>query len=254
MTLKDLSLTERKKLTRSYPVLISAFPKSGKSSAVEFLSDEDKARTVVYDLEGKGLPDDDESKYRSIIKLKNGMDPTLNYLYEDVGNVKYRDIDSMMLHMRKAIAHQDVDRIVIDSFSTLVDEFEKYYVKVNNGFTTWINYNTELYTWFRMLKEETYTHAKFVYVLGHYTPAKPEKDPITGKTTVDKESERFTKVKGKDHFHMVESHFNTVVTIENFKFIADNANDFDSTRVRRSINPIETKENSLAELEIALTK
>jgi len=253
MTLKNLTLQERKKLTKSHPVLISAFPKSGKSSAVEFLPDEDKARTVIYDLEGKGLPDDDESKYRSIIKLKDRMKPDLAYLYVDEGNVKYRDIDQIMVHMRKAIGHEDVDRIIIDSFSTLVDEFEKYYVKVSNGYATWIEYNSELYNWFRMLKEETYTHGKFVYVLGHYTPAKPTVD-AKGKVTVDTESERFTKVKGKDHFRMVESHFNTVLTLEDFKFIADNKNEFDSTRVRRSINPIQTKENSLAELEEALSK
>ena len=254
MTLESKSLAERKKLTRSYPVLISSFPKMGKSSAVEFLSDEDKARTIIYDLEGKGLPDDDETKYRSIIKLKDSSKAELAYLYKDEGNVKYRDIENVMVHMRKAIAHKDVDRIIIDSLSTLVDEFEKHYVKVSNGYATWIQYNAELYDWFRMLKEETYTHGKFVYVLGHYTPAKPEKDPKTGKLSVDTEAERFTKVKGKDHYRMVESHFNTVITIEEFKFVADNLNEWDSTRVRRSINPISTQENSMEQLEIALTK
>lgn len=254
MNLQGKTLEERKKLTRSYPVLISSFPKAGKSSAVETLSDEDKARTIIYDVEGKGLPDDDESKYRAIIKLKDSSKPDLAYLYEDEGNVKYRDLTSMMNHMRKALAHEEVDRIVIDSFTALVDEYAKYYVTVSNGYTVWTLYNGELYDWFRMLKEETYTHGKFVYVLGHYTPAKPIKDAKTGKITVDNESEKFTKVKGSDHFRMVESHFNTVVTIEDYKFVADNGNEFDSTRVRRSINPIETTTNCLNELEEILTK
>ena len=254
MNLKDKTLQERKKLTRSYPVLISSFPKSGKSSAVETLSDEDKARTIIYDIEGKGLPDDDETKYRSIMKLKDSTKPQLDYLYKDEGNVKYRNLTDMMSHMRKAVSHEDVDRIIIDSFTALVDEFAKHFVSVSNGYTVWTLYNGELYDWFRMLKEETYTHGKFVYVLGHYTPAKPIKDPKTGKMIVDSESEKFTKVKGSDHFRMVESHFNTVITIEDYKFIADNSNEFDSTRVRRSINPIETKVNCLNELEEVLTK
>ena len=253
MTLENVELNERKKLTRSYPVLVSSFPKAGKSSAVEFLSDDDKARTIIYDVEGKGLPDDDESLYRSIIKLKDSTKAELAYLYKDSGNIKYRDLTFMMSHIRKAIAHKDVDRIIIDSFTALVDEYAKHYVSVSNGYTVWTLYNTELYDWFRMLKEETYTHGKFVYVLGHYTPAKPVKDK-NGKMVADTESEKFTKVKGTDHFRMVESHFNTVVTVEEFKFIANNTNEFDSTRVRRSLNPIETKENSMEELEIALTK
>ena len=230
MNLQDKTLEERKKLTRAFPVLIAAFPNAGKSSAVEMLSDEDKARTVIYDLEGKGLPEDDESQYRSMIKIKNVYENGTDYLYKDAGNVKYKDIDGIMMHMRKAIAHPDVDRIIIDSFSTLVDEFEKHYVTVSNGFASWIQYNKELYSWFRMLKEETYTHGKFVYVMSHYKPAKDPKDT---------ESEKFTTVKGKDHFRMVESHFNTVLTIEDFKFKADNMESFDSTRIRRSLSPYE---------------
>ena len=243
MNLSDKSLEERKKLTKSYPILIAAFPNAGKSSAVEMLSDEDKARTIIYDLEGKGLPEDDESLYRAIIKIKNVYE-TNDYLYKDIGNVKYKSIEDVMLHMRKAMAHKDVDRIIIDSFSTLVDEFEKHYVTVSNGFASWIQYNKELYSWFRMLKEETYTHGKFVYVMAHYKPAKDPKDT---------ESEKFTTVKGKDHFRMVESHFNTVLSIEDFKFRADNTDTFDSTRIKRSLSPYESKQNSLAELEETIT-
>lgn len=245
MNLTGIDLTTRKKLTKAWPILIAGFPGCGKSSAVEMLSDEEKARTIIYDLEGKGLPEDDESLYRGIIKVKNVFETGTDYLYQDVDNIKYKNIDEIMAHMRKAIAHEDVDRIIIDSFSTLVDEFEKHYVTVSNGFASWIQYNKELYSWFRMLKEETYTHGKFTYVLSHYKPAKDPKDT---------ESEKFTTVKGKDHFRMVESHFNTVLTIEDFQFKADNMETFDSTRIKRSLSPYESKENNLAELEEALTK
>ena len=61
-------------------------------------------------------------------------------------------------------------------------------------------------------------------------------------------------VKGNAHYRLVESHFNTVVTIEDFKFKADNHAAYDSTRIKRSLSPYESKENSLAELEVDLTK
>jgi len=164
--------------------------------------------------------------------------------YENEGNVKYRTIVEVMQHIRGALAHRDVDRIVIDSFTALVDAFEKHYVTVSNGFATWIKYNAELSDYFTMLKEETRAHGKFVYVLGHYKPAKDKKDT---------ESERFTTVKGKDHFRMVESHFNTVLSIENFQFIADTTDVFSSTRIKRSMNPYQSEENSLKEFELAIT-
>lgn len=252
MDLSNKSLEERKKLTKSYPVLISSFPKTGKTSSLETLSPEDKARTIFIDVESKGLPDDDEANYKTVVKLIG--DRTNAYLYKDEGNIKYKDLQQLMSYTRKAMAHEDVDRIVIDSFTALVSAFEQHYVTMDKNFTVWTNYTKELNTWFKMIKEETYTHGKFLYVFGHYVPAKPIKDLATGKLIADNTAEKFTKVKGTEHYRMVESHFNTVVTIEDYKFIANNANEWDSTRVRRSINPIETKQNCLAELEELLTK
>ena len=136
MTLENIPLADRVKLTRSYPVLISAFPGSGKSTSVEMLSDEDKARTVIFDVEGKGLPDDTGDEYRSIVRLKPTVpSPGSTMTYENEGNVKYRTIVEVMQHIRGALAHKDVDRVVIDSFTALVDAFEKHYVTVSNGLT-----------------------------------------------------------------------------------------------------------------------
>ena len=47
---------------------------------------------------------------------------------------------------------------------------------------------------------------------------------------------------------------NTVLTIDEFKFVADNTDSLDSTRIKRSLSPFETKENNLQELEELLTK
>ena len=52
---------------------------------------------------------------------------------------------------------------------------------------------------------------------------------------------------------MVESHFNTVLTIDDHKLIADNDNAYDSTRINKALSPYESEANSLAELEATLT-
>ena len=106
--------------------------------------------------------------------------------------------------------------------------------------TTWVQYSKALTDWFSLLKDETRFNAKFVYVLGHYTPSKDSKDT---------EAEKFTKVKGTMHYRMVEANFNSVLTIDNHKFIADNDNEYDSTRINEKLNPLETKDNSIQELE-----
>ncbi len=242
MNLEGKSLEQRKKLTKSYPVVITGFPGCGKSAAVEMLSDEDKMRTIIMDLEGKGLPEDFGDEYYKIIRLKP-IDSTSKF--KDEGNVIYKTIEEILPYFSKAMASDKIDRIVIDTFTAYVAEAERHFVTVSNGFTVWNQYNQILHDLFRTLKEEAYTHGKYVYVLGHYKPSKDTKDS---------DAEKFMVVKGNAHFRLCESHFNTVVTIEDFKFIADNTNQFDSTRIKRSLSPYESKLNSLAELEEALSK
>jgi midasin (ATPase involved in ribosome maturation) len=62
MNFKEKPITERRKLLRNYPLLISGPPNSGKTAAIETLPDEDKSRTVFFDLEGKGLVEDYEDQ------------------------------------------------------------------------------------------------------------------------------------------------------------------------------------------------
>ena len=60
MNLENVELTERKKLTKAYPVVIVGNPGCGKSASVEFLPEDEKQRTIIFDMENKGLPEDDE--------------------------------------------------------------------------------------------------------------------------------------------------------------------------------------------------
>jgi hypothetical protein len=242
MNLVDMSLEDRVKLTRSYPILIVSSPGQGKSTSIEFLSEEDKSRTIIIDADNKNLPDDDPSIYRSVFKIKpyEGGE-----LCVDSGNVKYIGLEEIIALIKKAISHNKVDRVIIDTFSGLVNEAELYYNKTLSGFNKWSAYNDFLTEFFSTIKLYTQTHGKFVYVFGHY---KPFKDPK------DVDGEKYCSVKGKEHYRLVESNFNTVIEIEDYKFKADNSSSFDSTKVKRSVSPLETKENSLAELEIILTK
>ena len=220
MNLKDIDVKERKRLTRSFPILIAAFPNAGKSTASEFLSPEDKKRTIIFDIENKGLIEDLPEDYRSIYKLKPENIPPTTKSYKDNGNIRYLSITDMLPRIIAAIGHKEVDRVIIDSFTAYVNALEANLVTVHSGFTIWSKYSIALNEFFATLKEETNFHGKFVYLLAHYRPAKDKKDT---------ESEQFAQVKGTAHYRLVESNFNTVLSLQNFQFIADNSDEYTST-------------------------
>ena len=234
MILKDIPILERKKLTRSYPVLVSGYAGCGKSSAVEFLSVEDKARTVIFNFDNKTLPEDEEAQYFKVKYLNNPEDK------------KPTDIFQIIDVIKATIAIPDVDRIIIDTFSGYYKELDAVCNLRYNGFDVWKAYNAKIGELLNMLKVEAHAHAKFIYVLAHYKPVKKE--------TGDRKT---VSVRGNEWFALIESEFNTVVesVVEagEFKFIADNSDEYTSTRVRRALSPIETKQNSFAELEAILT-
>lgn len=234
MTLKDIKLEDRKKLTRSYPVLISGYAGCGKSSAVEFLSAEDKKRTVIFNFDNKTLPEDEENQYFKVKYLNNPEDK------------KPTDIFQIIDVIKATIAIPDVDRIIIDTFSGYYKELDAVCNQRYNGFDVWKTYNAKIGELLNAFKSECHTHAKFLYVLAHYKPVKKE----TGER-------KTVSVRGNEWYALIESEFNTVIeaVVEGgeFKFVADNSDEFTSTRVRRAISPIETKQNSLTELEEVLT-
>jgi len=242
MTLQGLTVEERKKLTKASPVAIVGKPGCGKSACVEFLPPEEKLRTIVFDLENKGLPEDDESLYYKVVRLVS-IDSTVKP--KDEGNILFKSIEEILPYFRKALASEKIDRVVIDSFTAHVAELERHYVTTSNGFTIWNSYSQHLHDFFRSMKEEVFTHGKWVYVLGHYKPSKDKKDS---------DAEKFMVVKGNAHYRLCESNYNTVVEVSEFKFRADNLNEYDSTRIKRSLSPYESKENSMAELEEDLAK
>ena len=253
MNFADIPLPERRKLTKLYPILVSAFPNEGKSACVEDLEPEDKLRTVLLDIENKGQPNDFDDEYFRVVRIKPSgiLPPEQAHLYIDYDNVKYKTVAELMLYIRPVLSDDRVDRLILDSFSSLVEKLEVLFVTTSNGYTVWNAYNKELSEWFSLLKEETRFNGKLVYVLGHYRPSKAAKDK-SGNVTTDEEAERYTLVKGNVHFRMVEANFNCVLTIEDHKLTADNDNHYDSTRIHKSLTPFETQLNSFKELENSL--
>jgi hypothetical protein len=245
MTLKDIPLEERIKLTKTYPIAILGRTGSGKSASYQSLSDEDKKRTVVFNLENKTFMDSDESEYHTVIKFLP-LDATPNdERYKDNGNVVYRTIDKINASLKAAIAKDDIDRVIIDSFSAYVDTAEREFKLTQKGFTIWTEYDRYIYDILQTIKNSTYVYGKFVYVIGHYTPDKDK--------SKDFESEKFMKVSGTKWHKLVEKEFNCCVEVRDHIFYADNKTDDDTTKVPRRFNPLNTSSNDISELEELLT-
>lgn len=248
-SLKDVPAPIRRRMTRAYPVLIVSKQGGGKTYAMEQLSTEDKSRTVYINFENKNLPNDFGDEYRTIICVKpSGLIPAdEQHLYKDYENVKFKTLEEMKQYCRKALAHPDVDRMVFDSTTSMHDQLERHYVTVSKGFTIWSLYGAEILAWLALIKEENNFNNKFVYVFGHNVPAKNSKNI--------EDSDPYIQIKGSQFPRgAYESNFNTVISVENHAFIADNDDTYSPTRIHKSLSPYASNENSLSELEEDLSK
>jgi len=248
-TLEGVERSIRRRMTRAYPVLITGKQGAGKTYAMEQLTPEEKARTVYVNFENKNLPNDFGDEYRSIycVKPSGLIPPDEQHLYVDYENVKYKTLEELKLLVRKALAHKDVDRMIFDSTTSMHAQLEKHYVSVSKGFTIWQLFADEVGTWLQLLKEETNFNNKLVYILGHNVPPKNNKNTD--------EADPYIQIKGSTFPKgTYEANFNTVLTLEDHKFIADNEDMYSPTKIHKSLSPYESDGNSLHELEEVLTK
>ena len=231
MTLKGKTLEERLVLTKSFPVIITGEVGTGKTSAIEMLSDEDKKRTLIVSYDGKSMPLDTEDMYFKVRYIDDKFDVI-------------RSINSIKL----AIAHEDVDRVIIDTLSGFAKELQLYASKNFSNFEVYNTFNNEMDEFLKMLRVEVRAHGKFCYLLAHY--------PVYEKKG---ESRKAIASVGSKHGNgTYESIVNTVIeaTMEDGKFFfkADNTDEYDTTRIRRDLSPYTSKENSLAEFEDFITQ
>jgi hypothetical protein len=231
MNLQGKTLEERLYATRYFPAILTGEVGTGKTSAIEMLSPEDKKRTLIVSYDGKSMPLDTDDMYFKVRYLDDNFD-----VIKSINSIK------------KAIAHEDVDRVVIDTLSGFAKELQVYANKNYRGFEVYNTFNNEMDEFLKMLRVEVRTHGKFLWLLAHY--------PVYEKKGENRKA--IASVGSKHGNGTYESIVNTVVeaTLEDGKFFfrADNTDNFDTTRIRRDLSPYKSNENSLAELEEALSK
>jgi len=243
MTLEHMTHSERRKATRAFPVLISAPQSSGKTYAMEQLSVEDKSRTVYVCFETKHLPNDDWSDYRTVIMIKppGVIPPERAHLYTNYDNIKFKTPEEMKIQIAATFASDLVDRIVLDSTTSMHSILERHYVVVSKNFTVWTMYAQEILEWLAIIKENTMHFGKLSYMIGHTVPAR---------NSTSDDISPYVQIKGSVFpIGSYEGNFNTCLTMEDHKFIADNDNSYDPTRIAASLSPYESETNSLAIVE-----
>lgn len=263
MNLKDLSLTEAKMATSHFPLLLTGANSSGKSRALENMSAEDKARTVVLNYDIKPIGDGSPSEFHTLfsisstaetldnqiavlnakgkeLKAENPQHPALPRLREQVAHIKnikktsyfiddVEAVDKMVADILTFTFDPDVDRLVVDTFSSLVDFCEAWANKNFAGREVWANYGTALQKILQAIKEATIFGSKYTYIYAHHAFI-----PALQYATTPKE---VVAVKGGIMKNNVETHFNTVV----FAYVTEDGHRMFECDVNNSLDTSRTK-------------
>lgn len=240
MNLKDFSITESSMATSHYPLLLTGSNSSGKSRALENMSTEDKARTVCFNFDVKPLGDGSPTEFYKLYSVASTAetlnkqidllsakgkemveegkdkktDPTLIRFGQQIKHLKHikstsfyiddiESIDKIVISILDFTYNPDVDRIVVDTFSALVDFCEAWANHNFAGREVWANYGTALQKILQALKEATIFGHKYVYIYAHHEFIPAHQYATTAKQVV--------AVKGGIMKGNVEVHFNTIV-------------------------------------------
>ena len=233
MLLEKQDLTERKKLTSHYPVLLASETGSGKTFAFAQLSDAEKSRTVVFNFDNKAISEDDSQ---------------FLYVYHSFDVEDIEMVDKIEQGIMKSFASDKVDRILVDTFTLMTKLFNRWAANHFNGFDVWNAYNNSITRIIEAIKSCTLTYGKFSYVTAHYPP----------RVGHAPNSKRYVTTKGKEHTNVVEESFSTVVeTImedREFKFVADVFDDSNTTKTKLVEGHFKFQRHSIDDLEQVLTK
>ena len=233
MLLEKQDLTERKKLTSHYPVLLASETGSGKSFAFAQLSDAEKARTVVFNFDNKAISEDDSQ---------------FLYVYHSFDVEDIEMVDKIEQGIMKSFASDKVDRILVDTFTLMTKLFNRWAANHFTGFDVWNAYNNSITRIIEAIKSCTLTYGKFSYVTAHYPPRLGHA-PNT---------KRYVTTKGKEHTNVVEESFSTVVETvmeeREFKFVADVFDDSNTTKTKLVEGHFKFVRTSIDDLEQVLTK
>jgi hypothetical protein len=237
MTLKDLSLADRKKLTSHYPLLLVGESGGGKTYAFSQLDKEEAKRTVVFNFDNKSIceGEDDEEFFGKVYK---------NYNYENIEMVEDLCADIISI-----IAYEKCDRVLFDTATELESLLNRWAIYHFANFP-YGEKNNALYKILTAIKSATFTYGKFVYITAHYPPK------IGSGSTV----KRYVTIKGNEYKNAIEKDFNTIVESymsqehRQFFFRADVFDQTDTTKTKLSEGHFKFARISVDDLEQVLTK
>lgn len=233
MTLENVALVDRKKLTSHYPVLLASETGSGKSMAFANLPDAEKARTVVFNFDNKSISEDD-SQFAKIYHSFNEDDIEM--------------VDTICKDLITVFAYDKCDRIFIDTFTLMTKLFNRWAAAHYSGFDVWNAYNNAITKVLETIKSCTLTYGKFSYVSAHYPPK-------LGQTPGTK---RYVTTKGKEHTNVIEESFSTVVETvmedRQFFFEADVFDQGNTTKTKMVEGHFKIPRKSIDDLEQVLNK
>lgn len=233
MILKDITLANRKRLTSHFPVLLASETGSGKTFAFSQLSTEEKARTYVLNFDSKAISDDD-SEFKKV------------YHEFNIKNIEM--VDNIEQQIITVLAHEDIDRLLLDTFTLMTKLFNRWAAEHYSGFDIWNAYNNSITQILECIKLATLTYGKFAYVTAHYPP----------RVGMAPNTKRYVTTKGKEHTNVIEESFSTVVeTImedRKFKYCADIFDETNTTKTKLIEGSFKFVRKSVDDLEQVLTK
>lgn len=233
MTLENIPLADRKRLTSHYPILLASETGSGKSMAFANLTAPEKKRTVIFNFDGKAISEDD-SEFGKI------------YHEFDLEDVEM--VDNICADIITVFAYDACDRIFIDTFTLMTKTFNRWAAKHFSGYDVWNAYNNAITQVLETIKSCTLTYAKFSYVSAHYPP----------KLGMAPNSKRYVTTKGKEHTNIIEESFSTVVETvmedRQFFFEADVFDQSSTTKTKMIEGFFKIPRVSIDDLEQVLNK
>lgn len=233
MTLENIALADRKRLTSHYPLLLASETGSGKSMAFAQLSNVEKARTVIFNFDNKAISEDD-SQFAKV--------------YHDFDVEDIEMIDNIQNDIISVFAFDKCDRVFLDTFTLMTKLFNRWAAKHFSGFDVWNAYNNAITQILETIKSCTLTYGKFSYVSAHYPP----------KIGMAPNTKRYVTTKGKEHTNIIEESFSTVVeTImeeRQFFFEADVFDQSNTTKTKLVEGHFKIPRVSVDDLEQVLNK
>lgn len=236
MNLSGLTLTERKKYTSHYPVLLASETGSGKSYAFSQLSDDERKRTVIFNFDNKAIceGEDDDAVFAKV--------------YRDFNADDYDMVDNICKDIIAVASYDACDRIFLDTFTLMTKLINRWAAAQFKGFDVWNGYNNAITKILETLKSCTLTYGKFTYVSAHYPPK-------LGHPTNEK---RYVTTKGREHTNIIEESFSTVVETvledRQFYFEADVFDPTNTTKTKLPEGHLKIPRVSVDDLERVLAK